>query len=133
VIESDRMRIAMLLTGKLSVRTITPDDDDYTGTRQEQLERRDQHVVEGIAEAAEELEKELDLLLRLNESAERRIRIARAAYDALIATRPQTTDLGAELLLRIFAFTDTAQRELTAAIALLREGKVPEKMMEGAG
>ena len=115
MLESDRLRITMLLTEKLSVRRIAPSDDDYSGT--------DGHYefrIEGIADAAEALATERDLLLRLIESAHRHSTTAQTAF--LVGA-----DYDAQTHQKV------ANAELTAAIALLREGKVPAQMMEGVG
>jgi len=112
MLESDRLRIAMLLMGKLSVRRIAPTDDDYSGS-----DGHTEYRIEGIAEAAEELAKERDLLLRLIESAGRHFRVSRALLDEV-----ERAD-----------HREIVAHNLSAAIALLREGKVPEKMREGAG
>lgn len=110
---TDRLRIAMLLTEKLSVRRIAPTDDDYSGT--------DGHYefrIEGIAEAAEELAREHDLARRLVESAGRQLDVFSRGL-LVPVNDPHAPHL------RI------ARQELTAAIALLKEGKMPAQ--EGVG
>jgi hypothetical protein len=115
MLESDRLRIAMLLTGKLSVRRIAPSDDDYAGS-----DGHTEYRIEGVAEAAEELAKERDLLLRLIESASRHLKIARRYGE--VGVRGHQDE-----------FEKLTADRLYAAIAILREGKVPEKMREGVG
>jgi hypothetical protein len=114
--DTDRLRIALQLTRHLSVRRIAPDDDDYTGT--------DGHYefrVEGIAEAAEALAKERDLLLRMIESAERHLRVATTTPD------PGTPRMVSRV------HVNMGLDVLTAAVRLLRDGQVPARMREGAG
>jgi hypothetical protein len=138
--DTDRLRIALQLTRHLSVRTIAPDDDDYTGTRQERLERRDQHVVEGIAEVAGELAKERDSLLRiLDDPFYQGTRITNCVVHAgkPFTERPADCHLCAAdirnhlaLALRV---NDFLNKKVDAAVRLLRDGQVPVRMREGAG
>jgi hypothetical protein len=117
----DRLGIALQIEPHLRVRTITPDDDDYTGDG-----TKDQHVIDGIAEAAEEIDeviaKKHELALRLLESAQRHLDVIPRERDSrLVAPGRPAAQL------------NIAQGAVEAAIALLREGKVPARMMEGVG
>jgi len=56
--ELGRVRLALKLAEHLRVRTVHPEDDDYTGDG-----HRLEHVVDGIPEAAEALSRDQDVAI----------------------------------------------------------------------